>query len=220
VGTLRFADALAFRLYYKFFLAATDRTWEDRTLDRMREAYPSVGDGTPVFRAASPNSAGGEEFIRRCAPNIVLALCKTILKPRVFSIPTHGTFVLHPGICPEYRNAHGCFWALANDDVHKVGMSLLRIDDGIDTGPVYGQFTYPYDERLESHVVIQHRAVMENLDALREKLTAICGGLATPIDTAGRASATWGQPWLTSYVKWKHKARRRRISESTRAAVS
>jgi hypothetical protein len=220
VGTFRFADALAFRLFYKLFLASADSAWEQRTLERMREVYPPVDDRTFVMRATSPNSAEAEQFIRRSAPDIVLALCKTILKPRVFSIPRHGTFVLHPGICPEYRNAHGCFWALANDDVRKVGMSLLRIDEGIDTGPIYGHFTYPYDELLESHVRIQHRVVVENLDGVRDRLTAICDDLATPIDTAGRASATWGQPWLTSYVKWKHNAKRRRIGDSPRAALS
>ena len=51
---------------------------------------------------------------------------------------------MHPGICPEYRNAHGCFWALANRDLNKVGMTLLRIDKGVDTGPTFGYYTYPY----------------------------------------------------------------------------
>jgi len=35
---------------------------------------------------------------------------------------------MHPGICPEYRNSHGCFWALANDDPERVGVTLLQID--------------------------------------------------------------------------------------------
>jgi methionyl-tRNA formyltransferase len=83
---------------------------------------------------------------------------------------------MHPGICPEYRNAHGCFWALANGDSARVGMTLLKIDKGVDTGPVYGHYTYPYDERHESHVVIQHRVVFENLEALREKLEHIAAG--------------------------------------------
>jgi hypothetical protein len=220
VGSLGFADVLAFRLFYKTRLAGTDRAWEQRALETMSQTYPPVGHDTPILRANDPNSAEAEDFIRSCAPDIVLALCKTIIKPRIFSIPPHGTFVLHPGICPEYRNAHGCFWALANDDVAKVGTSLLRIDAGVDTGPVYGYYTYPYDELRESHVVIQHRTVVENLDSLREKLTAIHRGVATPIDTVGRASATWGQPRLTSYIKWKHNAKRRRPRESARAALS
>lgn len=220
VGACRFADVVGFRLYYRLFLARADRAWEERALENMEERYPLVGNDTPEFRTSGPNSAEAEDFIRGCAPDVVLALCKTILKPRIFSIPTRGTFVLHPGICPEYRNSHGCFWALVKNDVHKVGTSLLRIDAGVDTGPVYGYYTYPYDELLESHVVIQHRAVVENLDALRLKLTEIYRGMAAPIDTTGRVSATWGQPWLTSYLKWKHNAKRRRIHESPRTALS
>ena len=71
----------------------------------------------------------------------MVARCKRILKERIFAVPRPGTYVLHPGICPEYRNAHGAFWALARRDLDKVGLTLLRIDKGVDTGPVYGYFT-------------------------------------------------------------------------------
>ena len=54
------------------------------------------------------------------------ARCKVILKEKIFGIPRVGTFVMHPGICPEYRNAHGCFWALVRRDLERVGMTLLR----------------------------------------------------------------------------------------------
>jgi len=121
-------------------------------------------------------------------------------------LPRAGTLVMHPGICPEYRNSHGCFWALAHRDLNRVGMTLLRIDDGIDTGPVYGYYTYAYDERRESHIVIQTRVVTENLEPISAKLLEIADGTASPIDVAGRQSATWGQPKLTSYVAWKMRA--------------
>ena len=220
VGPIRLADVLAFRLYYKLFMASRDKSWQDGTLREMCRRYRPLPDDTAVLQTSSPNSSAAEQFIRECAPDIVLALCKTLLKPAVFSLPAHGTFVLHPGTCPEYRNAHGCFWALANDDVEKVGMTLLRIDAGVDTGPVYGHYSYPYDAASESHIVIQHRVVLENLDALRQRLKAICDGVARPIDTSGRASASWGQPWLTRYFAWRHKARKRKARESPRPALS
>jgi hypothetical protein len=220
VGAIRFADALAFRLYYKLFMASRDKSWQERTVREMCQRYPPLPHDTAVLRTASPNSPVAEQFIKECAPDIVLALCKTLLKPAVFSLPSHGTFVLHPGTCPEYRNAHGCFWALANDDVDKVAMTLLRIDAGVDTGPVYGHYSYPYDAASESHIVIQHRVVLENLDALRQRLTAICDGVARPIDTSGRASATWGQPWLTRYFGWRYRAKKRKARESPRPALS
>jgi hypothetical protein len=207
IGALRLLDALAFRIYYRFFLFEKDRRWE---LEEVREKcllYRDITSDTAILRTSSPNSREAETFIRRMSPDLVLARCKVLLKESVFSISAKGTFVMHPGICPEYRNAHGCFWALANRDLTRVGMTLLRIDKGVDTGPVCGYYSYPFDEVRESHIVIQHRVVLENLDALRNKLLEIFNGIAMPLNTSGRLSAAWGQPRLTRYLEWKSRAR-------------
>lgn len=206
VGFVRFLDVLAFRLYYKLFLAARDENWQQEKLEELRRAYPELKD-VPVLCTHSPNSPEAENFIREQHPDIMLARCKTLLKESVFTLPAKGTFVMHPGICPEYRNAHGCFWALASGDTERVGMTLLRVDKGVDTGPVYGYYSYPFDSLNESHIVIQHRVVLENLRALEEKFREIYAGRAESLEVNGRQSATWGQPWLTSYLKWKKRAR-------------
>jgi hypothetical protein len=212
VGPLRLMDVLAFRLYYALVLARRDREWQEGLLAQLRDRFPALPEGIPVAHESGPNTAGAEEFIRACNPDLVLALCKNIIAERVFSIPPAGTFVLHPGICPEYRNAHGCFWALSRGDVEKVGMTLLRIDKGVDTGPVFGYFRYPFDEVSESHIVIQNRMVFDNLDAIGERLLAVRSGEANPLPSDGRASAVWGQPWLTRYLRWKRAARRRKCA--------
>jgi methionyl-tRNA formyltransferase len=160
------------------------------------------------LRTPSPNSQETEIFIRSLNPDIVLARCKVILKESIFSIPAKGTFAMHPGICPEYRNAHGCFWALANGDRDRVGMTLLRIEKGVDTGPPFGYYSYPFDEARESHIVIQYRVVLENLDVLRQKFLEIFDVAAAPVNISGRKSAAWGQPWMSKYLRWKARARR------------
>jgi hypothetical protein len=206
-GVVRLLDVLAFRLYYRIALAGRDRRWTAEQLERLRAGYPPATP--PVLEVRSPNSPESREFIRALAPDIVLARCKFLLKSEIFEIPRCGTFVLHPGICPEYRNAHGCFWALAQRDLERVGVTLLQIDEGVDTGPVYGYYTYDYDEAAESHYRIQWRCVLENLDSIAEKFRGIAQGRAVPLDTAGRHSAAYGQPWLTRYLSWKRHARSR-----------
>lgn len=208
VGIIRFADVLAFRLYYLGFLVAGDHRWERQEIEEFCRDYAAIPAATPVLKTHNANAPETEEFIKNLKPDLVIARCKTILKERIFSIPSTGTFVMHPGICPEYRNAHGCFWALANRDLTRVGMTLLRIDPGVDTGPVFGYYTYPFDEVNESHVVIQQRVVLENLGALQAKLISIFKNTASPIDTTGRSSKTWGQPWLSKYMSWKMEARK------------
>lgn len=205
-GWLRFVDVLAFRVFYRLFLARRDRAWEDTELERLAREYPTSAQSPRVCVTASPNSPEAKAFLNELAPDVVIARCKTLLKPEVFSIAKLGTFVLHPGLCPEYRNAHGCFWALANNEPEKVAVTLLRIDAGVDTGPIYGYYSCDFDSARDSHVVIQAKAVTSNLDAIRRKLEEIEAGTAVPIETRGRASAVWGQPWLTKYFSWKHNA--------------
>jgi hypothetical protein len=209
-GAAGFADVVAFRAYYRAVHAAADHAWVGRTLDALRARYAPVPADVPRLVAQSPNSPESEAFVRAGAPDMAFALCKTLIKKSVFSAPRLGTYVFHPGVCPEYRNAHGCFWALAERDVHRVGMTLLRIDEGVDTGPVYGYFSYAFDEVAESHYVIQNRVVLDNLDALRDTLGAIRDGTAPTVDTHGRPSAVWGQPRLSAWLRWKRAARRDR----------
>lgn len=207
VGLLRFFDVAAFRLYYRLFGAGGDLRWEEEKLAELRAAYPTQPDA-PVLITHSPNSKEAEDFIKAQSPDIVIARCKVILNRRIFSLPAKGTFVMHPGICPEYRNAHGCFWALARGDFEKVGMTLLKVDEGVDTGQIYGFYTYPFDSRNESHVRIQNRVVLDNLPELETKLKEIARGQAATIDVNGRESGVWGHPWLTRYAAWKIRARR------------
>ena len=100
---------------------------------------------------------------------------------------------------------------LAQDDLGNVGMTLLRIDRGVDTGPVYGFFRCRYDEGSDSHIVIQHRTVFDNLDTIAARLLEIHEeGRAERIDTTGRPSGEWvSRGWR--HRKWRKQAAQRRI---------
>ncbi|PYU30068.1 MAG: formyl transferase [Acidobacteria bacterium] len=208
VGMLRFFDVLAFRIYYRLALAGSDGAWTNAMLKELLLRYADIPITCRVLDTSSPNSAEVLRLLQEVQPDLVLARCKNILREEVFRIALSGTFVMHPGVCPEYRNAHGCFWALVRRDLKKVGMTLLRVDAGVDTGPVYGYYSCSFDELQESHVVIQNRVVFDNLDSLRAKFEEIMRGRAPTIEVSDRRSQAWGQPWLTSYVRWKRAARR------------
>lgn len=212
---------VAFRAYARVALARRDEAWKEQEIARLRARYPADLTAVPRLMVSTPNSPEAREFMAALEPDVAIARCKVILKPEIFEQPRVGTFVFHPGICPEYRNAHGCFWALANRDLERVGMTMLKVDRGVDTGPIYLQASYELDEVQESHIVIQYRAVLENLDAIGRTLGALCRGEAVaPIPTAGRRSATWGQPRLTDYLRWKWIARRDRRDAARIPAVS
>jgi methionyl-tRNA formyltransferase len=202
----RIVDVLAFRLFYRFRLARSDAEWIRARAAHELARLESI-EGVPVHRTSNPNSAETHAFLEGIAPDLCVAACKTLLRPEVFAIARHGTFVVHPGITPEYRNSHGCFWALASRDLDRVGATLLKIDEGVDTGPVFAYYTSDIDEQNESHTVIQLRVVYDNLEKIGDDLRRIAAGTAEPIDTSGRSSFAWGQPRLTAYLRWKRAAR-------------
>jgi len=207
VGITRLLDVFAFRAYYRLALAADDAAWVRAAIARAAQTWQAPDPAPPVLRTHDPNDETVRAFLERVAPDLAVARCKWLLRRAIYRVPRLGTVVLHPGICPQYRNSHGCFWALASDDPDNVGMTLLAIDDGIDTGPVYGYYRYPFDALRESHARIQHRVFLENAGAIRDRLLAICAGQASPLPVANVRSRVWGQPWLSAYVHYRRKLR-------------
>jgi hypothetical protein len=221
VGWIGFLDVVAYRAFARIRLHTYERAWKSQQLATLRAKYPSDLGQVPRVVVSNPNSDETREFLNGVQPDILIARCKFILKPEIFSLARVGAFALHPGICPEYRNAHGCFWALVNRDLDRVGMTLLRIDKGVDTGPVYLQAGCAIDEVAESHIVIQYRVVIENLERIAATLIDLFNGVKPePIPTAGRKSAVWGQPRLTDYLRWKKAARRTRANADRIPVVS
>lgn len=221
VGPLGFLDVVAYRLFARVRLRAAENAWKAQQVAALKAQYPANLDDVPRVVVTSPNSDIARAFLNSVKPDILIARCKFILKPEIFTLARVGAFALHPGICPEYRNAHGCFWALVNRDLDRVGMTLLKLDKGIDTGPVYLQAGCSIDEIAESHIVIQYRVVVENLGRIAATLIDLCNGKRVEtIPTEGRKSAVWGQPRLTDYLRWKRAARRAKANGSRIAVVS
>ncbi len=95
--------------YYRLRLAGADRSWVAAEERRLEARYPPLPASVPVHETSDPNYEATRRFLESVAPDLALARCKSLLRKEIFEIPPDGTIVLHPGICPEYRNAHGCF---------------------------------------------------------------------------------------------------------------
>ena len=144
---------------------------EDAGRSRLRDATSRSDLGPRVF-VSTPNSSEARAFLRERRPDLAIARCKVILKREIFEIPRVGTFVMHPGICPGISQRARIFWALVNRDLDRVGMTLFEVDAGIDHRARLSSRTCDIDEVRETHTVIQHRAVIENLDESRLRIRA------------------------------------------------
>jgi methionyl-tRNA formyltransferase len=117
-------------------------TRADRSGNRGRPAPRPVADAarelgidvlTPV-RIGAPDVAA--DLLALGADCLVVAAYGQILPSALIDPPTHGAVNVHASLLPRWRGASPIAHAiLAGDD--ETGVSIMRMDAGLDTGPVY-----------------------------------------------------------------------------------
>jgi methionyl-tRNA formyltransferase len=91
-----------------------------------------------------------------------------ILPPRLLELPRHGCINVHASILPRWRGAAPMQRAVLAGDP-QTGVSLMRMDEGLDTGPVYRIVTTPIDAQ-ETSGDLSLRLAEIGARALRELL--------------------------------------------------
>ncbi|HET9851759.1 MAG TPA: methionyl-tRNA formyltransferase [Candidatus Limnocylindrales bacterium] len=74
----------------------------------------------------------------------VLADYGQIVPPAILELPRHGILNVHPSLLPRHRGATPIPAAIASGD-DRSGVTIFRMDDGIDTGPIVAQEAWPLD---------------------------------------------------------------------------
>ena len=93
--------------------------------------------GIPVYQPKSLRSEEAATPLREWQPEmIVVAAFGQILKPHVLDLPPLGCINVHASLLPRWRGASPIQYALLAGDT-TTGVSLMRMDVGLDTGPVY-----------------------------------------------------------------------------------
>lgn len=64
-----------------------------------------------------------------------------ILRPRVLELFPRGIFNLHPGYLPYNRGSYPNVWSIVEST--PAGVTLHRMDEGVDTGPIVAQERVP-----------------------------------------------------------------------------
>jgi len=70
-----------------------------------------------------------------------------ILPLAVLSAPRRGCMNLHASILPRYRGAAPITWAIVRGE-KETGISLMQMDEGCDTGPVYSIHRLPISDTM------------------------------------------------------------------------
>lgn len=95
--------------------------------------------GLPVLTPVSLRDAAVVEQIAGLdADLIVLADYGRLVPQPVLDLPAHGALNLHPSLLPRHRGATPVAAAILAGDA-ETGVTLMRMDAGLDTGPIVAQ---------------------------------------------------------------------------------
>lgn len=160
----------------------------------------------PVYQPETLRSPQAVEHLAAWEPEvIVVAAFGQILQTPVLDLPPHGCLNVHASLLPRYRGAAPIPAALlAGDPV--TGVTIMRMDEGLDTGPVLAQAEYSIAPR-ETSASLTERLASLGARLLVEALPGWIGGeiQAQPQDDA---AATYCRPLKKAdgYLDWHQAA--------------
>lgn len=92
-----------------------------------------------VIKIDSVNNPKCISLLQKLNPEIVIVNGTRIISKKVLQSVPVKFINIHAGITPKYRNVHGAYWALVNNDLENCGVTVHEVDTGIDTGNIIYQ---------------------------------------------------------------------------------
>ena len=100
----------------------------------------------PVYQPAKIRTEENVQILRDLAPDfIVVAAFGQIIPKSILDIPRFGCLNVHASLLPAWRGAAPIQWAIMNGD-RETGVTIMRMDPGLDTGDIITQKTVPIAE--------------------------------------------------------------------------
>jgi methionyl-tRNA formyltransferase len=174
----------------------------------VKELVQGLPSPPPLLQPARVSTPAFEEELRRLSPDLFLVIAfGEILKKQILAIPPHGCLNVHASLLPAYRGAAPMQRALM-DGVSETGITLMEMDEGMDTGPILVQraLDVPLEMTLgdlqEQLATLAGPALLDLLHAIKEGRTPPKieqeGALATlaPKITPQETRIRWDLPAL------------------------
>lgn len=148
-----------------FIVPRTDT--KDNTLKEFSEKYN--------IDYLFPIRINSEEFIetlKKYECDLLVSMSfNQIFRKEILDIPKKGVINCHAGKLPFYRGRNVLNWVLINDE-KEFGITVHFVDEGIDTGDIINQKTYPITDQ-DNYKSLLELAYLECANILYESLLLI-----------------------------------------------
>ncbi|HEX9051660.1 MAG TPA: methionyl-tRNA formyltransferase [Anaeromyxobacter sp.] len=140
--------------------------------------------GVPVLQPEKVRDGKLADALRALRPDVLcVAAYGRILGKDLLELAPLGAVNVHGSLLPAYRGAAPIQWAVANGE-HETGVSIMQMDEGLDTGDVLLQRALPIGEADTAEAVAPRLAALGG-EALVEALELLGRGEAVPVRQDG-----------------------------------
>jgi methionyl-tRNA formyltransferase len=136
--------------------------------------------GLPVIQPRSARTGElRDAMVATGAELAVVVAYGKILPVAVLEALPRGCINVHGSLLPRYRGAAPVQWAVIHGDA-ETGVSILQLDEGMDTGPVYLERRVAIDPEETSGELMERLAPI-GAEALLEVIAAMAAGTARAV---------------------------------------
>ena len=121
-----------------------------RAGDWMPPAISELADqvGAPSYECGEIGHPEVTNWLAAMSVDVVCVACwNRVIPPSVLDIPRHGFLNVHPSLLPAYRGPYPLFWQYRAGE-NATGVSVHRMDAGLDTGDIVGQRELDFEEGI------------------------------------------------------------------------
>ena len=178
-----------------------------RRVERSPVALLADEHGIDVLTPRRPSEPRFLDRLCELAPDCAPVVAYGALVPRAaLDIPAHGWINLHFSLLPEWRGAAPVQAAIRHGD-ELTGASVFQLEEGLDTGPVYGVLTERIGPRDTAGELLHRLAeagaglLLSTLDGIEDGVLVarpqpLEGVSLAPKVTVDDARVSWGVPPL------------------------
>ena len=134
----------------------------------------------PISIVANQNSPDTISLLKLWAPDLIVFTGGNILRKDILALPRLGVLNLHLGLLPQIRGMSSPEWSLLSGV--PVGITIHRMDPGIDTGPILQKYEYPDLALCQSLTDLRSRLIAFGVEKLGDVIAALDRGtiISTP----------------------------------------
>lgn len=181
-------------------------TQPDKSKGRSKALVPTpvkaaaMAHGLNVFQPLRIRHAESVAAIKEMNPEVIVVVAfGQIIPKEILEMAPYGCLNVHASLLPAYRGAAPIQWAVLNGEKES-GVTIMRMDEGLDTGDMISKVIVPLDEKETSETLFDKLSAA-GAKLLVETLPKVAEGTAvyekqpleSPTPYAGMISKQMGE---------------------------